>query len=178
MGNSSKENFILDSNCFITPSKQFYSFDLVPTFWNCLKDQNKSQYIHIIDRIKDELCHETVDDNKDDVQKWVELEYNGNILTTDDEEILENYAEILNHVQNSGKYKESALEQWSNIKIADPWLIATAKKFDYTIVTFETGQNLQIKNKAKAAKIPNVCDHFGVKYCTLYEMMHKLNIKI
>lgn len=172
------ENFILDSNCFITPSKLYYSFGLVPTFWECLKDNYKSQYLYIIDSVKSEICHETDEDNKDDIQKWVESEFNGNILQTDDEEILENYQKVLNHVKDSGIYKETAFSQWSNIQIADPWLIATAMKYNYTIVTFEVRDNINITNKIKSAKIPNVCEHFDVKYCNLFDMMDKLEIRI
>lgn len=178
MQNNHSENFILDSNCFITPSNEFYNFKLVPTFWKRLEDNSNYKFLNIIDRVKNEICHENDDDSKDDVQKWVESYFKGNVIDTDDEEILDNYKKVLSYVKNCGLYKENAFYQWSNIKVADPWLIATAMKYNYTIVTFEKRDNLQMNNKTKSAKIPNVCDKFNVKCCSLYEMMSKLDIMI
>ncbi|PTH13971.1 DUF4411 domain-containing protein [Staphylococcus agnetis] len=178
MQNDCSEKFILDSNCFITPSKQFYGFNLVPTFWKHLKDSRNYQHLHIIDRVKNELCHEKEDEKKDDIQNWIENHYKGEVLNTSDQDIVDNYRRVLDYVKDCGIYKESAFTQWSNIKVADPWLIATAMKYGYTIVTFEKKDNIQINNKIKSAKIPNVCEHFGVQYCSLYQMMGKLGIII
>lgn len=53
--------------------------------------------------------------------------------------------------------------------VADPFLIASAKINSFTLVTEEL-------YKDKAAKIPNVCRHFGVKYITLEELMEMENL--
>ena len=55
--------------------------------------------------------------------------------------IVEAYRTVLNqitHPENS--YQPTAVREWANKHIADPWLIATAKFYDATIVTFEQPQ--------------------------------------
>lgn len=44
--------------------------------------------------------------------------------------------------------------------VADPWLIARARVVGGCVVTEE-------KKKPNAAKIPNVCEHFGTDYCNI-----------
>jgi hypothetical protein len=48
--------------------------------------------------------------------------------------------------------------------VADPWVIARAKSLDGTVVTEEA-------MKPNAAKIPNVCQHFGVRCMNLEGML-------
>lgn len=48
--------------------------------------------------------------------------------------------------------------------VADPWLIARAMDQDACVVTEET-------HKPNAAKIPNVCDHFGIEHMKLQDML-------
>ena len=50
--------------------------------------------------------------------------------------------------------------------VADPWLIARARATGGCVVTEE-------KRKPNAAKIPNVCDHFGTDFCTVQEMLER-----
>lgn len=49
-------------------------------------------------------------------------------------------------------------------KNADPFVIAKAAVIEGTVVTLET-------ERPNAAKIPNICKHFGVPWCTLEEFM-------
>jgi hypothetical protein len=53
--------------------------------------------------------------------------------------------------------------------VADPFLVASALVRTATVVTEEL-------EKPNAAKVPNVCKHFGVPFMTLEEMMTQENI--
>jgi hypothetical protein len=53
---------------------------------------------------------------------------------------------------------------------ADPFVIARASVENRTVVTME-------KFKAHAAKIPNICQHFGIRCVTLEEFMETENWK-
>lgn len=53
--------------------------------------------------------------------------------------------------------------------VADPFLIASAKINEYILVTEEL-------YKDNAAKIPNVCKHFGIKCITLEQFMEMENL--
>src|SRR5215475_10745318 len=62
---------------------------------------------------------------------------------------------ILNYIQSSGLYKEKALNEWSKLDIADPWLIATAYVYNLTIITFEKANgDFDINHKSSKCKIP------------------------
>jgi len=50
--------------------------------------------------------------------------------------------------------------------VADPFVIALAKARDGCVVTEET-------MRPNAAKIPNVCEHFGIEYAKLEGVMNK-----
>ncbi|MDZ4099794.1 MAG: DUF4411 family protein [Methylophilaceae bacterium] len=50
--------------------------------------------------------------------------------------------------------------------VADPFLIASAKVNNSTLVTEELW-------KENAAKLPNVCEHFNITYITLEQLMEK-----
>jgi len=52
--------------------------------------------------------------------------------------------------------------------VADPFVIARAKISDACVITEE-------KNTANAARIPNVCDHFGISCDNLKGFMEKEN---
>lgn len=47
--------------------------------------------------------------------------------------------------------------------VADPWLIARAHSESACVLTEE-------RPKPNAAKIPNVCQHFGVSYCNIEQL--------
>ena len=50
--------------------------------------------------------------------------------------------------------------------IADPFIIAMAKAINGCVVTQE-------KEKPNAAKIPNVCQHFGIDFTNLQGFMER-----
>ncbi|GAB1343096.1 DUF4411 family protein [Gemmatimonas sp.] len=50
--------------------------------------------------------------------------------------------------------------------VADPWLIARAKLLGGCVLTEE-------KLKPNAAKIPNVCKHFGVDFCSVEALFER-----
>lgn len=107
----------------------------------------------------------------------VEDSNNNYILTTNIPDVIRNYSTVINYLRSSGYYKPSALHEWSDISVADPWLIATAMSNEYTIVTFEKYANVNINNPMKRAKIPTVCNAMGVEYCTLVDLMKEFQFQ-
>lgn len=64
----------------------------------------------------------------------------------------------------------SAAAQLKGKPVADPFLVASAKVNAAVLVTEE-------QFKPNAAKIPNVCEHFSVKYMNLEQMMEAENLQ-
>lgn len=166
--------FLIDSNSFMEPSNNYYSFDLVPKFWDELEKHMQAGSILILDKVYDEVTN-----GNDELQEWMSNLNDVDIISHKNPLILSNYSKVLMYLQNNKCYRPSALTEWSNPNVADPWLIATAMSYGYKIVSFEKPNNgLNIGNPSKKAKIPNVAEHFGVEVFSLYQMMRYLNFKL
>lgn len=169
-----EEKFLIDSDTFMTPYRQYYAFDLVPTYWDKLSSCANTGRIVLLDMVMEEI-----DKGKDDLADWVAKQTKFEICNHVTPEIVGKYQEVLQYVQNCGLYKEQALQTWAPENIADPWIIAAALANDYTIITTEVPSGgLSKKNKNKSAKIPDVARAFGVKTNNLFYMMRQLGIKI
>ena len=166
--------FLIDSNAFMTPYRQYYAFDLIPTYWKELSKHADKGRLVLLDMVKAEI-----DKGEDDLAEWLNKETGFIICNHIAPEIIGKYQEVLQYVQTCGLYKEQALMAWAPRHIADPWLIAVAAVNDYTIITTEVASGgLSRKTPNKNAKIPDVAKAFGVKTNNLYYMMKLLGIKI
>ncbi|HGO6127318.1 TPA: PIN domain-containing protein [Burkholderia cepacia] len=106
-----------------------------------------------------------------DVLAWVKV--NRSLFTTPSAEELRFVAAILRI-----KHFQALIGQQQRLKgtpVADPFVIACAKICDGTVVTEEGWQHMQggLTAKPHAAKIPNVCAHFGIRCIDLEEFMHQ-----
>lgn len=173
---SDSELFLIDSNILITPQEQYYPFDLAPNFWAQMAEKIGDGSIVILDIVQDEIL---VSKEKDALAKWFDNLEIGYFVDHKQPAILKKYAEVLQNIQNNPCYKEKALRAWSQEKVADPWLIATASVFGFTIITVEKRANtLSQHNPSSNPKIPNVASDFKVPVEDLFYMMRKLQIKL
>ncbi len=170
----SQELFLIDSNSFIEPYNRYYSFDLAENFWEQIKNNIENGSIVILDMVKDEINR-----GNDQLSDWMREIRIAEEIDHRAQNIILNYRNVLDYIQNEPSYKETALENWSQEHIADAWLIATAIAKDYTIITFEQKKrSINPGNKYKNAKIPDVAEHFNVKVDDLFYLMRTLNIKL
>jgi hypothetical protein len=68
-----------------------------------------------------------------------------------------------------------AQQRLKGTPVADPFIIACARINKATVVTEEgwDRRSRRLTLKPNAAKIPNVCDHFGIPCIDLEEFMHQ-----
>ena len=98
----------------------------------------KKGYIKTIDQIDKELRPREKEELKDDIQLWYENNFNGKVISIHKQEIVNKFTEINQFIYDNPKYNDSAYDEWfRRPDVADPWLIATAKAYNYTLVTFE-----------------------------------------
>lgn len=169
--------YVIDANILIDSHRQFYHFDIAPSFWNQLGEKIIADKIILIENVTEEILVSEVEEEKDDIQLWLEGILEAvEIRATDTQEVINTYADIMNMIQQNERYESSALAQWADIKIADPWIIAFAKVHKATIVTRET--KIQGGQQLKKLKIPNVAEDYGVECIDLFEMMKRLEIKL
>jgi hypothetical protein len=145
----------------------------MPKFWSFIGRELVSNHIRLLDMVYDEI-----NVGNDELSNWLSNITPLEPVNHRNQEIINNYSNILNYVQTSGLYKSEALTGWSGITIADPWLIATAMLYNYTIITFENpNSGLNVKQPVKKVKIPDICKEFNVRCESLYYMMKKLSFK-
>ncbi len=168
--------YLIDTNSLITPYRSYYSFDFGNTFWNQLKDSIRNKKIVFTHSVYDEI----VEKSEDILTVWLKNIDDLKIITEfNNPNIMRNYQDIMQYIQESSLYKETALTKWAGDSIADALLIATAIQFQYSIITFErpTG-NLSPKQPSKNPKIPDVATHFGVQCISLFDFMHEMKFKL
>jgi len=160
--------FLVDTNCFIAPYKQYYSFSIAPGFWTFLKKEIGNGNIMMLD-----LVYAEIKKGSDALSDWID---GLGVVPVDRREpdIINAYKEVLTHVQTSPFYNEKALAAWSDARRADAWLVAAAKTYGYTVITFEASNSSLGSGISGSAKIPDVCAEFNVKCENLFYMLDKL----
>lgn len=165
---SRKEIFLIDSNAFMTPYSAYYPFDFAPNFWKQLEKHIHNGSIIIIDKVKAEVLN-----GNDPLSDWIKK-----FKAIDTKPYFQHYSDVLESVNQNPCYKPNALHEWSKETVADAWLIATAKEYDYTIITLEKPGNPDKNQPSKEAKIPDVAKEFDVKTEDLFYLMRKLKFKL
>lgn len=166
--------YLIDTNTLITPYKLYYPFDLAINFWRQMKEEINNGNLLILDLVKKELIK-----GDDELSEWIKDINSSLIVSRKNPDILKKYGEILGYIQTCGYYKDDAVKNWADKDIADAWIIATASVYDFTVITQEVSNgNLNTKNKARNAKIPDICKEFDVKCENLFYMMRQLSFTI
>lgn len=166
---SNQTIYLLDANIFITPFQYYYPFDIAKPYWIFLEESMISGTIVVARKVYDEVMKGT-----DDLRKWMKG-LSINCLDHRPKNVLNNYKLVLNHIQTETTcYTNKALTEWSQNNTADPWLVAIAMTYGYTMVTLEIPNKMLGTNPCNRAKIPDVCAHFNVPCINLFEMLRKL----
>jgi hypothetical protein len=158
---------VLDANVFIQAARGYYAFEIAPKFWEELRNKASNGRVFSIDRVKRELVSES-----DELAQWVENEFANAFASTNQKDVLESYAEIVQWVQAQSQFKNSAKAEFFGG--ADGWLVAYAKVKDCVIATLEVF-NRDIKRKVP---IPNVGQAFNVEYVDTFAMLRALKITL
>jgi hypothetical protein len=158
--------YLLDANVFIEAARRYYAFDLAPPFWENLVRYAASGQIQSIDRIKKEL-----EQGNDELATWATTQFSDAFASTDEEDVIRSYSEVMGWVQAQGQFSDAAKAEFATG--ADGWLVAYAKCKGYIIVTHE----LPATDARRKVPIPNVCDAFDVNYHDTFEMLRQLGVR-
>jgi hypothetical protein len=161
--------FLVDTNILVEAYKRYYSFDIVPAFWNKLLEKAKSGQIVSIDRVKDEIDGYG---EEDELKKWVNRELSECFIPTDNANIIAAYRQIIQWATNDEQFTGAAKAEFASV--ADSWLIACAKAHNYVLVTHEA-YSAGVK---KRVLIPNVCQAHNIPHINTFDMMRKLNVRL
>lgn len=161
--------YVVDSNFFIQAHRATYPLDIAKSFW--LKVQLLAQSVTIIsiDKVKKELF-----DKNDALEDWCKSNLPDDFFH-DTSTALSEYRQISSWaVSKSDHYSPNAINQFLNVDEADAFLVAYVLKDlqNKALVTHEVSDPKR-KNKIK---IPEPCNHFGIRYLNTIETFRELGI--
>ena len=161
--------YIVDSNFFIQAHRSIYPLDVVQSFWLKIKSLSQSGTIVSIDKVRKEIYDKS--SHEDELKIWCDSNLSdGFFINTDS--VLKNNISIVSWTHSmSDHYTRSAIQEFLETDLADPWLIAFVISNDWTIVTYEKSQP-ERKNRIK---IPEICNQFNVRYIDTIQMFRELS---
>ncbi len=166
---STMTKYLVDANILVEAYKRYYSFDIAPSFWQALKVKADAGVVVSVDRIQQEINSYGEDDQ---LKTWVNTEINSCFVTTDDDDVIEAYREVIEWAQDQEQFTGAAKSEFATV--GDSWLIACAKAHQYVLVTHET-YNAEIR---KRIPIPNVCRALNIPYINTFNMLRNLGVKL
>ena len=158
------KKYLLDANVFIQAKRTYYPFDICPGYWDALCWHKTKGTLCSIDKVWHELKR-----GGDELFTWAAESFREDGFV-DSSVASADYSSIVHWVQNHSQFNLAAKSEFADV--ADGWLVALAKSEGYVLVTQEV-TNPSIKKKVP---IPNVCDAFGVKHLTTYDLLRDLGI--
>jgi hypothetical protein len=147
--------YILDTSTFIICGHYFPS--RFPTFWQEFNGLVQAGRIISVREVRNELDHEA---NRKHLRNWVDGNREIFLLPEPDETRFVARIFDVTHFQQLIGEKQ----RLKGRPVADPFVIASAHVRSGIVVTEES-------LKPNAAKIPNVCEHFGIDCISIEEMM-------
>ena len=100
---SEQETFIIDSNSFITPYNQYYSFIFESEFWKEIEKHTKSGSIILIKSVKDEILS-----GDDELAFWISNIDVKVLSDRQNKKIINNYRSIMNYLNNDSVFSKKA----------------------------------------------------------------------
>ncbi|TXK93849.1 hypothetical protein BMR02_14640 [Methylococcaceae bacterium HT1] len=160
-----KTGYLIDANVFIQAKNFHYRFDFCAAFWQWLQEGNQTDVIYSIDKVLKELKNGKAEDK---VRLWAEA-MPGDFFLDDvkDPKVMEEYAQLIQWATTNTHYKQQAKNEFARFEVADAFLIATAKAYDYTLVTHELS-NPQSK---KRILIPDAANAMQVDSIQIYDLL-------
>ena len=159
--------YVLDSNAFIQPKRSgYYTKELCPGYWKALLAIHKKDGAFSLDKVFTEL-----NGQGDEVEAWAKAAPATFFVSSADTSIVKNFGDLMTWVNSHSLYLPAAKSEFAGI--ADGWLVAYAMANKCQLVTFEKPN----PDQKRKVPIPSLCDNFGVKYCTPFEMLKAYKIK-
>lgn len=160
--------YCLDSNVFIESFKNYYAFDIAPTFWSALLQWGYEEIIGGPSRVYDDLLGA-----HDDLHNWAKSEAKA-FFQDPDEKTQEYFGQIANLV--SLQFMVPQVNAF--LDCSDPWVIAYAKANNLTVVTMESFRQEvnqpDGKYRMKKIPIPNICRKMNVNSIDTYQFLREL----
>jgi len=149
--------YVFDTSSFIVLGHYFPQ--RFPSFWVNLNEAVQKGEVVSAREVYNELKGLG---NKPHLDEWIEANKSLFLIPTPEETAFVSTIFAIPHFQQL----ISERQRLKGIPVADPFVIAMAKVRNGCVVTEEA-------KKQNAARIPNICEHFGITCCNLETFMEK-----
>ncbi len=158
--------FMLDSNVFIQAKNLYYQFHFCPGFWSWLQTINGNGAAISLISVYDELVKHPANagHEPDELSKWAKS-HRKLFISYDDPDTINALLELESFLIKK-EVAEPKIDQF--MKAADSTLIAYAKAHNACVVSHERASK---DFSAKKIYMPNVCNAFGVRYQSIFDIM-------
>jgi len=140
---------------------------MADSFWEWLAGQVQVGNVVSPRRVYQEVAEN--EKHQDELAKWVRHRREKGLCIVPTRAVQDRVHAIEEHVFT----KYTVVEAWDFSKGADPWVIAHSLEDQGVVVTKES----DLRSNARKARIPDVCDYFGVRCVDTLEMMKQLKAK-
>jgi hypothetical protein len=151
--------YCLDANVFIQAWNDYYAPDQCPEYWDILDELAREGRVFCPEEVKREI--ERQDDGLAD---WFRTR--DHLVRPITPEVQESLRAVLRRFQRLVDTKKDR-------SMADPWVVAHAMASKAVVVTKEGA----VGSNAKAPKMPDVCDHFGITCIDDFEFAREVGIR-
>jgi hypothetical protein len=164
---TASRTYVLDANVFIEAHRRYYAFDIAPPFWQMLIDNANNGRVLSIDRVGGELKR-----GNDELADWARCSFHEFFASTDDEEVIAAYRQIMVWSQGQAQFTDAAKAEFA--RAPDSWLVAYALAKGCVLVTHEEfHRDIKVR-----IPIPNACRASGVEYIDTFQMMRELGVRL
>lgn len=170
-----KPKYLIDANCLITPYNDYYrpSFTLSEFFWNTLYKLVENRTVGLLRPVWNE-ANQGGEELDDALKQWLDSVKSYVIEPLQIDTIIDNYKSVLAYLSDQRNFAKKLNTNWYNQDTADPWLIATAKIYNSTIITFEVPLTPTDPKPWKKTKIPNIAELAQIRWINLFEFMQEV----
>jgi hypothetical protein len=155
--------YCLDANVLIQAWQKYYSMELCPGYWELLSELGRAGRIFLPQTVSDEITR-----TEDELTAWL-LQSQIPVREIDGA-----VTQFLSEIYEANPLHKYLVDNTKQRSLADPWLIAHAKKENACVVTKEEKVSVPYSTRIK---IPNVCDNMGVRWINDFEFVQEVKIR-
>ena len=167
-------DYCLDTSVYVQAHRLYYAFDIAPPFWKALGRLAQDGII-----ISPIAVYKELMEGKDELKEWAK-EHRNTLFVDPDSGVSDAYTQVADYSNNH--YHD---QHWIRkfLDGADPWVVAQAKSDNLTVITMEGEKKREDKDRTSGRiigeiKIPNMCNHFGIKAMSIYDLLRALKIQL
>lgn len=155
--------FCLDTNVLIQAWQKYYSPKFCPDYWSVLNQLGEKGSIFL-----PQAVYEEIEKTDDELLTWVKS--SSIPIKRIDGEV----TSCLQDIYSKNEIHKYLVDNTKQRSLADPWVIAHARKEKASVVTKE--EKVTALNSTRI-KIPNVCENMGVPWLNDFQLIEELNLK-